>query len=57
MTYAVDLIRSIYYSGMPVETGKLVLFPTLLDLTVVIGMTLAFIIIGTFLFVRKEKNK
>lgn len=57
MTYAVDLVRSIYYKGMALETQKLVLFSTELSLSVVVLMTVIFIVLGTALFVRKERNK
>ncbi|HNQ17211.1 MAG TPA: ABC transporter permease [Candidatus Woesebacteria bacterium] len=56
MTYAVDLLRSIYYFGKP-EYADVVLFNPLIDLTVVIGFGLLFVCIGTFLFVRNERNR
>ncbi|MBP9781267.1 ABC transporter permease [Candidatus Woesebacteria bacterium] len=56
MTYAVDLLRSIYYFGKP-EYADVVLFNPLIDLTVVIGFGLLFVMIGTFLFVRNERNR
>ena len=56
MTYAVDLLRSIYYSGAP-EYAKVVLFNPLLDLSVVLGATIVFLVIGTVVFVRNERNK
>ncbi len=56
MTYAVDLLRSIYYLGNP-EYSKTVLFNPLINLTVVLGGGLIFLIIGTFLFVKNERNR
>ncbi len=56
MTYAVDLLRSIYYFGTP-EYDKVVLFNPLLNLAVVIGTGLLFLIIGTYLFVKNERNR
>jgi ABC-2 type transport system permease protein len=56
MTYAVDLLRSIYYLGLP-EYDKLVLHSTLYNLAVIAGMTAVFITVGTYLFVRNERNK
>ena len=56
MTYAVDLLRSIYYFGKP-EYADVVLFNPLIDLAVVIGFGLLFVMIGTYLFVRNERNR
>jgi ABC-2 type transport system permease protein len=56
MTYAVDLLRSIYYYGKP-EYAKVVLFNPWLDLAVVIGFGMVFLMIGTYLFVKNERNR
>lgn len=56
MTYAVDLLRSVYYFGTP-EYSKTVLFNPMINLIVVLGVGIIFLIIGTFLFVRNERNK
>lgn len=56
MTYAVDFIRSLYYWGRP-EYGKTVLFSPLVNLFVIAAMTAIFMIIGTYLFVRNERNR
>jgi ABC-2 type transport system permease protein len=56
LTYAVDLVRSIYYYGKP-EYSKIVLFNPVIDLTVITGMFVIFLFIGTFLFVRNERNR
>lgn len=56
MTYAVDLLRAVYYFGKP-EYAAVVLFNPLIDLAVVVGIGLIFLSIGTFLFVRNERNK
>jgi len=56
MTYAVDLFRSIYYYGTP-EYDKVVLFDPLFDLLIIGVMSTIFIVIGTYLFVRNERNK
>jgi len=53
MTYAVDLLRSVYYLGNP-EYSKTVLFNPLINLSVVLGAGLVFLVIGTFLFVKKR---
>ncbi len=56
MTYAVDLARSIYYFGKP-DYQYVVLFNPFLDLVVLISVGLVFLIVGTFIFVRNERNK
>lgn len=56
LTYAVDLVRSIYYYGRP-EYSKVVLFNPLIDLIVLLGMFVVFLLVGTFLFVRNERNR
>lgn len=56
LRYAVDLARGIFYWGQP-EYGRIVLAAPLVNLGV-IGVTLVvFIVIGTFLFVRSERNR
>lgn len=56
MTYAVDLIRSLYYWGTP-EYEHTVLFNPFFNLIVVSVMIVLFISIGTYLFVRNERNR
>lgn len=56
MTYAVDLIRSIYYWGTP-EYSEVVLFNPLFNLAVVLIAGIIFMTIGTHLFVRNERNR
>jgi ABC-2 type transport system permease protein len=56
MTYAVDLARNAYYWGTP-EYSKVVLFSPLIDLAAIGGMTLVFMVVGTYLFVKNEKNR
>lgn len=56
MTYAVDLLRGIYYTGH-VEYEKVVLLPTFHNILIVSALTVLFIIIGTYLFIRNEKNR
>jgi ABC-2 type transport system permease protein len=56
MTYIVDLLRNIYYAGSK-ELPYVTVFPIWLDLLVVGGMTVLFIALGTFFFVRNEKNR
>lgn len=56
MTYPVDLVRGIYYAGTP-EYSKVVLHPPLINLTIMILLFLIMLILGTFLFVRNERNR
>ena len=56
MTYAVDLMRSVYYQGLP-EYSKVVLFN--LPLNILIGSTLfiVFLTLGTYFFMQNERNR
>ena len=56
MRYAVDLIRGIYYQGSP-EYSKVVLDNPIFNLTIIAIMFFVFLIAGTYLFVRKERNR
>jgi ABC-2 type transport system permease protein len=55
-TYVVDLLRAVFYQGTPVY-GKVVLFNPLVDLMVALGLSIGFLVIGTLLFVRNERNR
>lgn len=56
MTYAVDLVRSIYYRNAP-EFEKVVLYDTRWDLLVAFCFILIFLFLGTYLFVKNERNR
>ena len=56
MRYAVDLARNAFFAGRP-EYSKIVLDPPLVDLVVIAGMFIVFLVIGTALFVRNERNR
>lgn len=56
MTYAVDLLRSIYYFGKP-EYAKTALFNPAVNLAVVLILSSLFLVVGTVLFVRNERNR
>ena len=56
MRYAVDLARGAFYAGRP-EYSRTVLDPPLLDLAVMAGMFVVFLVVGTALFVRNERNR
>ena len=56
MTYAVDLLRSIYYWNSPVYE-KTVLFSPLTNIIIVVAFSVIFLVLGTYMFVRNERNK
>jgi len=56
MRYAVDLGRSAFYAGSP-ESARTVLDPPALDLAVMAAMFAVFLLVGTALFVRNERNR
>jgi ABC-2 type transport system permease protein len=56
MTYCLDLVRSVVYSGTP-EYDSVVLFNPAVNVIAIISITVACLIIGTFLFARSEKKK
>ena len=56
MRYAVDLARGAFYQGRP-ESVHTVLDPPIVDLAVMAAMFAVFLVIGTALFVRNERNR
>ena len=56
MTYAVDFIRSLYYTGNA-SYSKIVLFNPAIDLAVIGGMFFVCLVVGTIMFVRNERNR
>ena len=56
MRYAVDLSRSVFYAELP-EYSVVVLQPPLLNMGIIAALFGVFLLTGTFLFVRKEKNR
>lgn len=56
LRYAVDLMRGVYYTGLP-ESTKTVAFHPLLNLLILLVLALIFIVVGTWIFVRKETNR
>ena len=56
LRYAVDLTRGIYYSGQP-EYNAVVLDSPWLNLAVLGASFTLFMVIGTYLFVRSERNR
>lgn len=56
MTYAVDLLRSVYYWGTP-EYSQVVLFNPIINMLAITISGIVFLTIGTHLFVKNERNK
>ncbi len=56
MTYAVDLIRNVYYAGSPIAP-KVTLFSLGLNSLVMAVMFVVFIVAGTYIFIKRERNR
>jgi ABC-2 type transport system permease protein len=56
MTYSIDLARNIFYAGKP-EAAFTVLNSPWVDLAATVGFFLVFTIVGTYLFVRADRNR
>ena len=56
LRYAADLTRNVYYAGQP-EYSKIVLANPLTNLTIMVTIFVVFLVIGTVLFVRSERNR
>lgn len=54
--YAVDFMRGIYYFGKP-EYSAVVVYNPLINALVIIAMFFSFITIGTYIFVKSEKER
>jgi ABC-2 type transport system permease protein len=57
LRYAVDLTRAVYYQGQPATYQQTVLLSPFLNLLIMTTLFILFLVIGTFLFVRSERNK
>jgi ABC-2 type transport system permease protein len=57
LRYAVDLTRGVYYLGQPVTYQKVVLALPGVNLLIMTVMFVVFLVAGTLLFVRSERNK
>lgn len=56
MRYAVDLVRGLFYAGSP-ERGAVVLEDPAADLAIIAATFVAFMVVGTALFVRRERDR
>jgi ABC-2 type transport system permease protein len=56
MRYAVDLARGIFYAGTA-DYAQVVLWHPLINLSVIAALFTIFMVVGTVLFVRQERNR
>ena len=56
MTYVIDLARNVFYMGKP-EYASVVQYPLALDAAVTAAIFVAFLVIGTIMFVRADRNR
>jgi ABC-2 type transport system permease protein len=56
MTYAVDFFRGLYYWGHP-DYDAVVLYHPALDLLIISVLFVVMMSVGTYLFVRNERNR
>ncbi|MDR2810031.1 MAG: ABC transporter permease [Tannerellaceae bacterium] len=56
MTYCLDLARAVVYAGTP-EYGSVVLFNPVVNCIAIVALTLVCLVVGTYFFVRSEKNR
>lgn len=56
MTYAVDFIRNLFYVGKP-EYSKVILYPLWVDILIIGSLFSIFLITGTIMFIRNERNR
>jgi ABC-2 type transport system permease protein len=56
MRYAIDLLRDVYYAFLP-ESVPVALDPLPLNLAIIGAMFVGFMVVGTSLFVRSERNR
>ena len=56
MRYPIDLLRGLYY-GDAADAARVVLLPVTTNLAIIVLAGLAFVLFGTMLFVRNERNR
>lgn len=56
MTYAVDFTRGLLYWGKP-DYHHVVIYPPLVDLTIIATIFTIMLLVGTYFFVKNERNK
>ena len=56
MTYVIDLARNVFYMGKP-EYTAVVQYPMALDEVICAAVFVAFLVVGTVMFVRADRNR
>jgi ABC-2 type transport system permease protein len=56
MTYCLDLTRAVVFAGTP-EYASNVLFNPMINCVAIVALTVVCLIIGTYFYVRSEKNR
>lgn len=56
MTYAVDFLRGIFYLNRP-EYNQVVLYSPLVDLLIITALFTVMLFLGTYLFIKNERNR
>lgn len=56
MRYAIDLVRDVYYTFQP-DVVTVPLYPAEVNLAIMAAMFVGFMVVGTALFVRSERNR
>ncbi len=56
MRYAIDLLRDVFYGAHP-DVEPIPILSTATNFSIVVALTTVFVIIGTALFVRSERNR
>jgi ABC-2 type transport system permease protein len=56
MRYAIDLTRNLFYAGQP-EYAEVVMASPITNTIIVAGLFVLFLVLGTWLFVRGERNR
>jgi ABC-2 type transport system permease protein len=56
MTYVVDMLRGLVYQGTAAYS-QVAMYSPLVDLAVIVAIAVASFVVGTFLFVRSERNR
>jgi ABC-2 type transport system permease protein len=55
-TYLVDLLRGVFYQGTSTYS-RVVLYNPIFDLMISLALAILFLVVGTYLFVRSERNR
>jgi ABC-2 type transport system permease protein len=56
LSYVIDLARNVFYMGKP-EYASVVQYPLALDVAVTAAIFVVFLLVGTIMFVRADRNR